>query len=47
VEIADDVWLAQIIDGFELRRVRLPLSGRRVQVIERVPDFVAHDVGRR
>jgi hypothetical protein len=44
VEIADDVWLAMIVDGLELRGVRLPLSGRGVQVVQRVPDLVAHDV---
>src|SRR6202020_3380645 len=42
------VWLTLIIDPPELGRVGLPFSRRAVQIVERVPDLVAHHVrGRR
>ena len=49
VEVAGQMGLALIVEHPELSRVRLPASGRRVDVVQGVPDLVAHHVrgGRR
>src|SRR5271166_3024053 len=47
VKIAGEMRLALLVKHAELRRVRLPFTRRAVEIIERVPDLVAHDVGGR
>src|SRR5580700_8009772 len=44
VEIAGQMRLALIVKHAELRRVRLPLTRRTVEIVERVPDLMAHHV---
>src|SRR5271156_4211665 len=44
VEIAGQVRLALIVKHAELRRVRLPFTRRAVEIVERVPDLMAHHV---
>src|ERR1700757_2765155 len=46
VKVTCDIWLTLIINEPELGRVRLPLSRRAVQVVERVTDLMAHHVWR-
>src|SRR6185437_4341041 len=47
VQVADQMRLAALIQSAEIVRVRLPVPRIPVDIIQRVPDLVAHHVRRR